>query len=84
MAPQVPGTDPDMQHQSERPIDLEGVPAEEDVTRADAPEQLAQAPAEKENLSGEPRQAQRESRRRLAEQLEEDTAVADREVPEDR
>ncbi|HEY6935086.1 MAG TPA: hypothetical protein VI452_16925 [Marmoricola sp.] len=73
-----------MQHRPERPIDLEGVPTEEDVSRADAPEQLAQDPTERENLSGEPRQEQLESRRRLAEQLEDGTAVADRQVPEDR
>jgi hypothetical protein len=38
-------------HHEEPPIDVEGVPAEENVNTADAAEDLAQEPVEKKNFT---------------------------------
>jgi hypothetical protein len=73
-----------MERRPERPVHPEGVPDEEGISAADAADQAAQDPEEKENLSGEPRREQQESRERLARQIEEDTPLADRIHPEDR
>ncbi|HET8602442.1 MAG TPA: hypothetical protein VFM09_00795 [Marmoricola sp.] len=73
-----------MQHRPERPIDLEGVPGEENVPQADASDQLEHSAEEQQNLSGEARRRQQESREHLAAQIEEGTSLADRRIPEDR
>ena len=38
-------------HQEEPPVDLDAVPAEEDINQADAPEDLEQEPDEKPNYT---------------------------------
>jgi hypothetical protein len=38
-------------HREESPADVSGVPAEEDVNSADAPEDLGQEPDEKQNYT---------------------------------
>lgn len=73
-----------MERRPEPPIHPEGVPEEEGVSTADAADQVADSPEEKENLSGEARREQQESRERLARQVEEDTPLAERKFPEDR
>jgi hypothetical protein len=73
-----------MERRPEPPIQPEGVPEEEGISTADAAEQAEQDPEEKENLSGEARREQQESREKLARQIDEDTPLADRAHPEDR
>lgn len=73
-----------MERRPELPIHPEGVPDEEGISAADAADQSQQSPEEKENLSGEARREQQESRERLARQIEEDTPLAERTRPEDR
>lgn len=85
----APGTETDMEQRPEAPIGLEGLPAEEGVSAADAERELARGPDELENLSGEARRKQQESRERLAQELaddrfERDTPLAERRYPEDR
>ncbi|HET8561729.1 MAG TPA: hypothetical protein VFL69_14495 [Marmoricola sp.] len=45
---------------------------------------MEERPEEQENLSGEPRRKQQESREQRALQIEQDTPLAERRYPEDR
>jgi hypothetical protein len=73
-----------MERRPELPIHPEGVPDEEGISPADAADQVSESPEEQENLSGEARREQQESREQLATQIEHDTELADRRFPEDR
>lgn len=84
MAPRPLGYLPIMEQRPEPPIGLEGLPAEEGVSTADTEERLEQHPEEQQNLSGEARRAQQESREQRALQIESDVPLAERRYPEDR
>ena len=73
-----------MEQRPEPPIGLEGLPAEEGVSTADAEDRLRQSPEEQQNLSGEARRAQQESREQRALQIESGVPLAERRYPEDR
>jgi hypothetical protein len=73
-----------MQQHPEPPVHAEGVPTEEGLSNADAADQLEDSPGEKQNLSGEARRKQQQSREQLAQQIERETPLSERTYPEDR